>query len=112
MSGDDGALKFSHVEEVMPYKNTCFYSLYRFDCEVMLGDRESHICDVKVIALEPEEALKARGLEIGREIWAIVNNVNTEAAGDKAKLAADIIEFVKTETAGIEENDQIRVAFE
>lgn len=104
-------MKFSHVEEVTPYKNTSCYSIYRFDCEVMLGDRESHICDVKVIVLEPEEGLRARGLQIGRELWAIVDNVNPDAASDKEKLEADILEFVKIETAGIEENDQIRVAF-
>ncbi|WP_024622075.1 hypothetical protein [Metaclostridioides mangenotii] len=56
------------IENITPYKNQVEFSIYKFDDEINIGDKDSFVCDVKVVIMEVEDSLVER---LGRETQAL-----------------------------------------
>ena len=61
------------IENITPYKNQVEFSIYKFDDEINIGDKENFVCDVKVVIMEVEDSLVER-LGITTQALAIVEN--------------------------------------
>jgi|GEM_PF-1632992 len=61
------------IENITPYKNQVEFSIYKFDDEINIGDKENFVCDIKVVIMEVEDSLVER-LGITTQALAIVEN--------------------------------------
>jgi hypothetical protein len=81
------------IENITPYKNQVEFSIYKFDDEINIGDKENFVCDVKVVIMEVEDSLVER-IGITTQALAIVENYGDSQNDFEDKLKKFIVEEV------------------
>ena len=87
-------MRFIGLEEINPYNNLYEYKLYRYDDKIELGNKDSFICNLKVIVLNIEEIYLEKGFDKSKAI-ALLSNLNTDISVDELKKG--ITDFILEE---------------
>lgn len=97
------------IENITPYEGVFEFSLYKYEDEINLGDKESFVCDLRVILTKVQESYIQR---INKSVVALVLVENLNLKSDKLAIEESVKEFIFQEV--YEENltkENIEVMF-
>lgn len=61
-------MDFIGIENITPYKNEVGYSIYKYDDEINIGDKDNFVCSIRVVILEVQDSLSNR---LGKKVQAL-----------------------------------------
>ena len=89
-------MRFIGLEEINPYNDLYEYKIFKYDDKIELGNKDSFVCDLRLIALNIEEAYIEKNISNSKAIVTI-SNLNENIDISKDELNNGLVYFILEE---------------
>jgi hypothetical protein len=104
-------MRFIGLEEINPYNDLYEYKIFKYDDKIELGNKDSFVCDLRLIALNIEEAYIEKNISNSKAIVTI-SNLNEDIDISKDELNNGLVYFILEELPLLDINqDNIDIEF-
>lgn len=104
-------MRFIGLEEINPYNDLYEYKIFKYDDKIELGNKDSFVCDLRLIALNIEEAYIEKNISNSKAIVTI-SNLNENIDISKDELNNGLVYFILEELPLLDINqDNIDIEF-
>lgn len=104
-------MRFIGLEEINPYNDLYEYKIFKYDDKIELGNKNNFVCDLRLIALNIEEAYIEKNFSNSKAIVTI-NNLNEVIDISTDELKKGLVDFILEELPLLDINqDNIDIEF-
>jgi hypothetical protein len=104
-------MRFIGLEEINPYNDLYEYKIFKYDDKIELGNKDSFVCDLRLITLNIEEAYIEKNISNSKAIVTI-SNLNEDIDISKDELNNGLVYFILEELPLLDINqDNIDIEF-